>query len=337
MGWLKCVAAFRTKEQFEPMAMITPDANSRQKPDEIVDIASWSADEDFPIYPIGSKPKRLVICPSGTMPAFLQPSQGYLFKEAVGWQSQQLWSEVIAYQLSLLFGVSVPPALVAVDSSTRQAGALIELFYPYPASTRTIRLVHAADFMQGNFADGKKGRPHALRENLAICRGLKAPDPLLWWAKALLFDTLIGNTDRHSENWGFLVQGSRDARRFVLAPLYDNGTSLGYGTEDAKVSGRWGEAQIAAYIAKGCHDIGWSKLEDGPTSHLGLTVRFFATYPKLRAEAASLLAFTDEQVDEIVQWATTFVVPVVFTAGRGRFIVDQIGARRDSLRRALGL
>lgn len=169
----------------------------------MIDVAGWAADEDFPIYPVGSKPKRLVICPNDGVSAFLRPIQGYLFKEAAGWRAQQVWCEVIAYELSFLIGVAVPPAFIAIDSSSGQAGALIELFYPYPAVNRTIRLVHAADFMHRNFADGKNGRPHAFRENLALCRTLRAPDALRWWGQAILFDTLIGNTDRHSENWGF--------------------------------------------------------------------------------------------------------------------------------------
>ncbi len=248
-----------------------------------------------------------------------------------------MWCEVIAYELSFLFNVAVPPAFVSIDSSSDQAGALIELFYPYPAAKRTIRLVHAADFMQRNFAGGSKGRPHALRENLVICRALGAPDPLRWWARAILFDTLIGNTDRHSENWGFLIEGTQDARHFSLAPLYDNGTSLGYGTNDAKLANRWDERQMTAYLAKGHHDIGWSKNEDGPTPHLSLCVRFFTANPGLMEIAAAMLTFTNEQVDEIVEWAAQFNVPVLFQFARGRFISDQLGARRDALREALKL
>lgn len=248
-----------------------------------------------------------------------------------------MWCEVIAYELSFLLNVVVPPAFVAIDSASGQTGALIELFYPYPTTTRTRRLVHAADFMQRSFADGKKGRPHALRENLTICRTLGAPDPLRWWAKAILFDTLIGNTDRHSENWGFLVETAHDARQFSLAPLYDNGTSLGYGTNEAKLANSWDARQMTAYLAKGHHDIGWSRAEDGPTPHLSLCVRFFAANPELRDIAAEMLSFTDEQVRAMVEWAEKFNVPVLFTSARGRFILGQLRTRRDALKKALEL
>ncbi|RWX71937.1 HipA domain-containing protein [Mesorhizobium sp. M2A.F.Ca.ET.039.01.1.1] len=261
----------------------------RQNPNEVIDIASWTADEDFPIYPIGSKPKQLVISPQECSLDFVVPGQGYLFKQALGWQAQQMWCEVIAYELSHLVGVDVPPALVAVDGTNGQTGALIKLFYPYPEASRTTRLAHAADYMQKNFADGKKGRPHALRENLVICRLLGVEEPLRWWARALVFDTLIGNTDRHSENWGFLIEPKGENPRFSLAPLYDNGTSLGYGTSEAKLGEPWTNSRMATYIARGTHDIGWSKNEDGPTPHIALCERFFGANRDLLELAASML------------------------------------------------
>lgn len=44
----------------------------------------------------------------------------------------------------------------------------------------------------------------------------------------LAFDALIGNTDRHHENWGVVVTGGSDARaHFSLAPTFDHASSLG--------------------------------------------------------------------------------------------------------------
>lgn len=94
---------------------------------------------------------------------------------------------------------------------------------------------------------------------------------------------------------------------------------------------------MASYIGKGRHDIGWSKHEDGPTPHMALCIRFFATYLQLRDLAEVMLAFTNQQVEEIVQWAAGFEVPIMFTSERGRFIVEQVSARRDTLKEALGL
>jgi hypothetical protein len=248
-----------------------------------------------------------------------------------------MWSEIIACQISRLLAVNVPPAFVAVDIETGEIGALIELFYPYPRLTKSARLVHAADFMQENFASGRKGRPHALRENLSVCRLLKVADPLGWWAEAVLFDTLIGNTDRHSENWGFLIEWAANDQRATLAPLYDNGTSLGYGIQESRLDPPWERARIADFIRKGTHDIGWSRDEDGPTPHLELCGRFFATYGQQRPIAERMLGFTNQQIEEIVGWAEQFAVIVPFSSRRGHFIVQQLATRRDRLVEAIGL
>lgn len=310
---------------------------ARQASSDVIDIARWAADEDFPIYPVGSKPKRLVICPDDPPLPLLRPRQGYLFKEARGWKAALMWSEVIAYELSRLLAVDVPPTFVAIDSAVGEIGALIELFYPYPAAAKTLRLVHAADFMQESFANDRRGRPHALRENLAICRLLKVADPLAWWAEAILFDTLIGNTDRHPENWGFLIKYSGEHQAATLAPLYDNGTSLGYGIQETKLDPPWESTRIAEFIARGTHDIGWTRAEDGPTPHLALCARFFAVFEQYRPIAARMLAFNDEQVEEIVSWAEEYAVSVPFSRRRGHFIVQQLAARRNRLVETIGL
>jgi hypothetical protein len=43
----------------------------------------------------------------------------------------------------------------------------------------------------------------------------------------LLFDVLIGNTDRHHENWGIMVLRDQGRPRLHLAPSFDHASSLG--------------------------------------------------------------------------------------------------------------
>ena len=44
-----------------------------------------------------------------------------------------------------------------------------------------------------------------------------------WFVPMLLFDFLIGNSDRHQSNWAILIT---DDGEYRLCPLYDNGSSL---------------------------------------------------------------------------------------------------------------
>lgn len=66
----------------------------------------------------------------------------------------------------------------------------------------------------------------------------------------LIFDALIGNTDRHQNNWALLARKEEDVLNLKrLAPLYDNGSSLGSYEQldviEARIRDRvWMHAQI---------------------------------------------------------------------------------------------
>jgi hypothetical protein len=54
----------------------------------------------------------------------------------------------------------------------------------------------------------------------------------MFWAKALTFDALIGNTDRHQDNWGIIITRQTEApnkiKKMRISPVFDNGTSMGH-------------------------------------------------------------------------------------------------------------
>jgi hypothetical protein len=144
----------------------------------------------------------------------------------LGWKAKQIWSEVIAYKIGNLINVRVPRCLVA-RGRDGQLGALVEFFYGYPGVLGSPKFIHASDVLQRFITDKKLGKPHSVRVNLAICVALKIPAAAEWWGKTILFDALIGNTDRHPDNWGFLIYREGGGLRWALAPAFDNGTSLG--------------------------------------------------------------------------------------------------------------
>lgn len=84
-----------------------------QSPEDIVDLSNWEL-EDNPFGLQGNRPKRIFICPPNPPHAFLIGGHRYLFKEPSGWREQQIWSEVIAYELSRDLGLAVPPAFLAL-------------------------------------------------------------------------------------------------------------------------------------------------------------------------------------------------------------------------------
>lgn len=56
--------------------------------------------------------------------------------------------------------------------------------------------------------------------------------PTQFWIEVLLFDFLIGNTDRHQSNWALLKD---EAGQYRQCPLYDNGSSLCSYIEDEQI------------------------------------------------------------------------------------------------------
>lgn len=301
---------------------------------DMVDVLGWKDDEDHPTYPIGSKPKRLIWCPEDVGRDFLHPGRRYLFKEGTGPRALQVWSEIIAYRLGELVGASVPPAFVAIDSATGRQGALIEYFIDDPDQPQGVRLVHGADLMQG-LLDKKRGRPHGLIENILLCRAMKARSArgtADWWAGTLAFDAMIGNRDRHPENWGFLVHNDAEIGDVLrMAPLYDNGVSLGYETLDGRFDPAWSEDRARAYVAKGVHHCGWSHEDDKSAQHALLCGRLADRYPSVRPTMQAMTAMADADVSQILEWATAFDGPLPFNVGRAAFVATLTKVRRDAL------
>lgn len=71
----------------------------------------------------------------------------------------------------------------------------------------------------------------------------------------LVFDVLVGNTDRHHENWGIVLNLKGKAVAVTLAPTFDHASSLGRNeTEEMRVhrlSTADRRASVEAYAARG--------------------------------------------------------------------------------------
>lgn len=99
----------------------------------------------------------------------------------------------------------------------------------------------------------------------------------------IVFDSIIGNEDRHQENWSIivtnrLVEKSTLFRRkgvvtetsYSFAPIYDSGSSMGRELTDTKVSQMLKDnVQLEAYVKRGQSEIHWAN-ENGKQKHLDL-------------------------------------------------------------------
>jgi hypothetical protein len=119
-------------------------------------------------------------------------------------------------------------------------------------------------------------------------------------AEYLVLDALVGNTDRHHENWGILRRQTQDRWTGMLAPTFDHASSLGRELldEGAGKSRRrlLAEKRIPTYVEKATGAIYWDPSDRRGLSPLELVRRAAPAYPDLFKTALLKLPKLDRQV-----------------------------------------
>lgn len=232
---------------------------------EFVDITDWPDDDEYEsAYPEGARPKRTLFSPLSPTQKYIKPNWRHMFKRSAGRYPEQFWAEIIAYEVSRMLGIPVPPCYPAVDRTTGQCGALIEWFYKdgvesfYSAGNFFHKIIE-------NF-DRDKGTQHNLIDADTFNNKVLGKNSIYSFWSMMLFDCVIGNTDRHQDNWGYLLhavelpksvarrRGERFEVKWKFAPWFDNGTSLGHELLPGKFT-RWDEGALTRYILRGQHHL----------------------------------------------------------------------------------
>jgi hypothetical protein len=227
---------------------------------ELIDVSSWKGDEKHEIFPIGAREKQMLWSPEECSHPRIKPNWPYLFKESISRYPDQFWTEIVAYIVSQHLSMNVPKALPAfrIDKDGLRYGALIEWFY----DVNTEVFIHGELYfkkLNPDF-DDKLGMQHNLVDLHVICRAMSqhallADIPLEWLTDMFLYDSLIGNTDRHQENWGLIFKSDKTS---CLSPLFDNGTSLGHERFVEQISS-WNAQKLNSYIDKGKHHLRFTR------------------------------------------------------------------------------
>lgn len=300
-----------------------------------VDISNWKKDDEFGIYPEGARDKTLLHSPVYSSYEFLIPNHRYLYKHAFGRHPDQFWTEIIAYQVGCLLDVPVPPAFVAFDEDNNSCGALIEWFLNYPDQPEE-RFVAGGDIMVSFISnyDRKKGQQHnfAMVERyldlLVKNREVDMADWQIYWCDMLLFDALIGNTDRHQDNWGLLWQRLNERLKVRLAPVFDNGTSLGYEILERNMDDFYNPDRMQGYINKGRHHIRKQLHDEYPTQHIELLESFASKHPAIAGRIKNKLkAFDMHGLRAIITDNTKFEIRIPLTEKRAKFVCHLIESR----------
>lgn len=115
------------------------------------------------------------------------------------------------------------------------------------------------------------------------------------FAAYLTLDALIGNTDRHHENWGLQRRRTRNGWRGFLAPSFDHASSLGRELQDAHRDILMTENRVGRYIERGHGGIFWSEDTRRGPSPLNLARLAADEHPALFQASKERL----ERIDEV--------------------------------------
>lgn len=284
----------------------------RQKKRKMVNIACWPIRE---VYAEGSREKTAVISPKNINKKFdfLIPGHRYLFKQSNRRHKYQFWMEIIAYRIGKRLGLNICPTFFAKDSSKNINGSLSE--WAYDNGENYVSGGNLISILIPNY-DAEKGRQHNFLHIARLNRVF--PGLIKDVINMLVFDCIIGNTDRHHSNWGIIFVHYRSWLRFLeienkiyqnkfylrildkiyhnmekildrvlknykkyFSPLFDNGTSLGYEILEQN----FGNINIEAYIKRGKHHMKYELTKENENTLLGeyhfdMIKKLYEKYPE---------------------------------------------------------
>ncbi len=189
---------------------------------EIKDFSTWTPYEGF-AEGSGRSEKLWLKSPNGQIGLFKFPKTNTDGNS----ETTEHVSEHLAYKIGEKLGVST--AIVEIGKYNNRIGSM-----SYFVCEPNENLQEGIGFISGKYPkfnaetmlDEENNRYYCLEHILnSVPKGV----PNKIWIEMMLFDFLIGNTDRHQSNWALLFKvtfGDKVELRLRQCPLYDNGSSL---------------------------------------------------------------------------------------------------------------
>lgn len=148
-------------------------------------------------------------------------------------------SECIAYDLAQLIGI--PCAKFEIGTYKGREGSMSYNIVDHDGMT-LIEGIYCISLVYNNFdadslLDVKTEDRYSIEMIKMVLEPFKLFDDFL---PILVFDFLIGNTDRHQSNWALIMEN----KSFKLSPLYDNSSSLCAYVKEEKIDHYLGNDQL---------------------------------------------------------------------------------------------
>jgi hypothetical protein len=261
----------------------------------------------------------------------------WLFKYPQRGSSGEHWAEKVAAEVADLLGILHAKVELATFRGTK--GSASESFTRRQINSER-ELIHGNEILAG-FVDGynktrvRRQSQHtlnniwlALEKSFEFRRGLGELAKISF-AEYVVLDALIGNVDRHHQNWGLLRNQAGGSLFGFLAPSFDHASSLGRDLPDEgrrkKTRNRLLAENIIGteYVEKGRGGIYWSQCEGRHApSPIELARRGIHQYPTLFQTAKQKIeSVNEDSLSEIVMrvpegWMTPLACEFAITLMR---------------------
>lgn len=188
--------------------------------------------------------------------------QPWLFKFAREGTGEH-WAEKIAAELAVI--IDLPAARVELAEFTSKPGLASRSFV---RRKEGFDLVHGDELLAGHVIgyDRNKVFRQSSHSISNIVQAISAVFPeagaretqLTRFAGLMVLDALIGNTDRHHQNWGILHRSKPDgSAEHEVAPSFDHASALGRNVPAEERERRLRDHTVLNYVRKGRGGIFW--------------------------------------------------------------------------------
>lgn len=257
----------------------------------------------------GTRAKKIVIDKNGKTAFFKYEGKDYITSE--------LCSEKMSYEIAKILNYDCAKIELAKDENS-VLGVLNYLFID------TINTEHIDAVSYLNVYDDQRPIFYTVSN---IKRILDQLDEKLFddFIKIMIFDALIGEQDRHEENWGI----TKSDGKYKISPLYDNGCNLlrEFRNESFAEDFYSGKKDFEAYINRSKTVI-YKEDNKHQYKHFELIKYLNKNYHnKVDKEIKNLNQLTDEKIENIVNK----IPNELLTAIHKEYIIKYLKIRRDIL------
>lgn len=214
-----------------------------------------------------------------------------LFKYKKDTETTDHVSECIASDLARLIGI--PCAEFEIGLFHGREGSISYNIVEHDGMT-LIEGIYCISLLHDNFdverlMDAKSGERYSLEMIEQVLNILHLFEEFL---PVLVFDFLIGNTDRHQSNWALIMED----KELRLSPLYDNSSSLCAYVSEAKIEHYFGNDKML-----------WKSLVDSKSKSL---IRIHSMDQKLPTHAEVLRYLRQNYYDQTVNTVNSIMTSV---------------------------